>query len=64
MTKRELIHIICSVNRSATPDFLAEFAERDLSDYMRQLTSLGLLPAEFDETDPGIMSDPQPLCAD
>lgn len=64
MTKRELIHIITSVNRSATPDFLAEFSERDLTDYVRQLTNLGLLPAEVDGTCAGIVDARQPLCAD
>ncbi|MEE9295282.1 MAG: hypothetical protein V3W34_10035 [Phycisphaerae bacterium] len=50
MTKRELIDRISSVNRSATRDFLAEFSERDLADYMRQLTGLGLLPTEHDSS--------------
>ena len=43
MNKRELIDAITSVNRSATRDFLSEFSERDLADYVRQLDSLGLL---------------------
>ncbi len=42
MNKRELIEVITSVNRSATREFLAEFSERDLWDYVRQLESLGL----------------------
>ena len=48
MTKSELIDKISSVNRSATRDFLAEFSQRDLADYVRQLDSVGLLPNEHD----------------
>lgn len=48
MTKRELIDRISSVNRSATRDFLSEFSERDLADYMRQLDGVGLVPNEHD----------------
>ncbi len=49
MNKIELIDAITSVNRSATRDFLAEFSERDLADYVRQLDSLGLLSPRFVE---------------
>lgn len=48
MTKSQLIDVITSVNRTTTRDFLAEFSMRDLSDYMRRLESLGLLPPEYD----------------
>ena len=46
MTKQELIDRITLINRDATPEFLAELSERDLTDYVRQLNSLGVLPAE------------------
>jgi len=37
MTKKELIDRITTVNRRATREFLAEFSERELTDYVRQL---------------------------
>ncbi len=40
MTKRELIDQIMSLNKSAEPDFLAEFDERELREYLRQLKQL------------------------
>jgi hypothetical protein len=52
MTKSELIDVITSVNRSATREFLAEFSNRDLVDYMRQLEGLGLIPRELEQSDP------------
>lgn len=53
MTKRELIDAISTANRSATRDFLAEFSERELTDYMRQLTGPSSLPVDYD-----VRSDP------
>ena len=44
MTKPELIDTIRSVNETATREFLAEFSERDLTDYVNQLRGIGLLP--------------------
>ncbi len=61
MTKRELIDRITSVNRSATRDFLAEFSERDLNDYMHQLDCLGLTVT--DENAPGGDISPQSSAA-
>ncbi len=40
MTKRELIDEIVATNRSAEPEFLAQFADNDLSDYLRHLQEL------------------------
>ncbi len=40
MSKNELIEAITSVNKSATRDFLSEFGERELYDYVRQLESV------------------------
>jgi len=40
MTKRELIDEIVTTNRSAEPEFLAQFADNDLSDYLRHLQEL------------------------
>ncbi len=39
MTKSEMMDRIASFNRNATREFLAEFSERDLSDYLQQLRS-------------------------
>lgn len=46
MTKIELIDRISSVNRSATREFLSEFTNRELADYVRQLQTLDLLPGD------------------
>ncbi len=37
MTKRQLIDVIVSINRSATPTFLAEFDRGQLDEYLRHL---------------------------
>lgn len=41
MNKKELIDRITHVNRSATREFLAEFSERELGDYLRQFDFVG-----------------------
>jgi len=48
VNKKELIDRITSINRAATREFLAEFSEHDLSDYVRHLDSLGLTPSDCD----------------
>ena len=40
MDKAQLIDCICHINRSATPEFLAEFCEEDLSAYLEHLMEL------------------------
>jgi len=40
MTKRELINEIVATNRSAEPEFLAQFADSDLRDYLQHLQEL------------------------
>ena len=42
MSKRELIDCIRQINRSAKPEFLANFAEKDLSCYLEHLMDLDL----------------------
>ena len=42
MTKRELIECICEINKSAKPEFLADFSEEDLKDYLEHLMELDL----------------------
>jgi hypothetical protein len=42
MTKRELIDYICQINKSAKPEFLADFSEEDLSVYLEHLLELNL----------------------
>ena len=40
MTKRELIDRIRRLNPTARPDFLADFSEDDLQDYLHQLLEI------------------------
>ena len=42
MSKRELIDYICEINKSARPEFLANFSEEDLSSYLEHLMDLDL----------------------
>ena len=42
MSKRELIDCICEINRSASPEFLANFSEEDLKSYLEHLMELDL----------------------
>ncbi len=42
MSKRELIDCICEINRSAKPDFLAEFDEAELTEYLEHLMEADL----------------------
>jgi len=40
MSKRELIDYICQINKTAKPEFLADFSEEDLSSYLDHLLEL------------------------
>jgi hypothetical protein len=40
MSKRELIDCICEINRSAKPEFLANFTEEELNIYLEHLMEL------------------------
>ncbi|MBN1392402.1 MAG: hypothetical protein JW947_06315 [Sedimentisphaerales bacterium] len=42
MSKREIIDRICEINKSARPEFLADFSEEDLYTYLRNLMELHL----------------------
>ena len=42
MSKRELIDCILEINTSAKPEFLANFSEEELSDYLEHLMELNL----------------------
>ena len=42
MSKRELIDCICEINKSARPEFLANFSEEDLTIYLEHLMELDL----------------------
>jgi hypothetical protein len=42
MNKRELIDRICEINKSARPEFLANFSEEDLHTYLEHLMELNL----------------------
>ena len=40
MSKREIIDCICEINRSAKPEFLADFSEEELNTYLEHLMEL------------------------
>ena len=40
MSKREVIDCICEINRSAKPEFLANFSEDELNTYLEHLMEL------------------------
>lgn len=40
MVKKEIIDGICLINTNARPDFLANFSEEDLREYLEHLTEL------------------------
>ena len=42
MSKRELIDYICRINRTAKPEFLANFSEEQLHAYLDHLMELDL----------------------
>jgi hypothetical protein len=42
MSKRELIDYICKINKSAKPEFLANFSEEELNAYLEHLMDLDL----------------------
>ena len=42
MSKRELIDCICQINKSAKPEFLANFTEEELTAYLEHLMELDL----------------------
>jgi hypothetical protein len=42
MSKRELIDCICQINKSARPEFLANFTEEELTAYLEHLMELDL----------------------
>ena len=46
MTKRELIDCICEINKSAKPEFLANFTEEELTTYLEHLMELDLKKLE------------------
>ncbi len=56
MTKRQIIDRVLRLNPTAAPEFLAQFRERDLLDYLRHLAEVEfenrqkeLLPSEEPE---------------
>ncbi len=42
MSKRELIDCICEINQSAKAEFLANFSEEELGEYLEHLMELNL----------------------
>jgi len=42
MDKQELIESICEINKTAKPEFLSNFSERDLAAYLEHLMELDL----------------------
>jgi hypothetical protein len=43
MDKKELVERICEINRTAKPEFLARFSERELSAYLDHLMESNLV---------------------
>jgi len=42
MDKKDLIDRICEINKTAKPEFLAEFSEEDLNAYLEHLMEADL----------------------
>ncbi len=42
MSKNELINCICEINKSASPEFLSNFTEEELNEYLEHLMELDL----------------------
>lgn len=42
MSKNELINCICEINKSANPEFLSNFTEEQLNEYLEHLMELDL----------------------
>ena len=42
MSKTELINCICEINKTAKPEFLADFSEEELNEYLEHLMELDL----------------------
>lgn len=53
MSKDQLVAQIMSLNRSARAEFLAQFDEMELAQYLRKLQMIADLPPDFrDEIEP------------
>ena len=67
MTKRELIDEIVELNPTATPEFLADFEQSDLAEYLQHLQWVAEPPAaegKGDLTPPAVSLTPEPQPAD
>jgi hypothetical protein len=42
MSKNELVSCICEINKSARPEFLQDFSEEELNEYLEHLMELDL----------------------
>ena len=42
MSKNELIDCICEINKTADPEFLSDFSEQELNEYLEHLMELDL----------------------
>lgn len=42
MSKIELINCICEINKTARPEFLEDFSEEELNEYLEHLMELDL----------------------
>ena len=42
MSKNELINCICEINKSASAEFLSDFSEEELNEYLEHLMELDL----------------------
>jgi len=58
MTKRQIIDRVMRLNATAAPEFLAQFRERDLLDYLRHLAEV-----EFENRQKEPLSSEEPELA-
>jgi len=42
MSKTEVINCICEINKTAKPEFLEDFSEEELNEYLEHLMELDL----------------------
>ena len=56
MTKRQIIDAIMRINRTARAEFLADFSERELLDYLEHLQTVYGLPSLEPSSQPALVA--------
>ncbi|MBN1344233.1 MAG: hypothetical protein JXQ73_16220 [Phycisphaerae bacterium] len=56
MTKRQIIDAIMRINRTARAEFLAEFSERELLEYLEHLRTVYDLPCHESLPQPALVA--------